>query len=75
MELNTIYNEDCITGMQSIPDKSIEWVRLKEGNGLYSICKEGFVKKDDWVEIQKMVELEQRKVLFAKRYLHKELYM
>ena len=24
MELNKIYNEDCLVGMQEIPDKSID---------------------------------------------------
>ena len=24
MELNKIYNEDCLVGMQNIPDKSID---------------------------------------------------
>lgn len=26
MGLNTIYNEDCIIGMQSIPDKSVDCI-------------------------------------------------
>ena len=26
MELNTIYNEDCLVGMQKIPDKSIDMI-------------------------------------------------
>lgn len=67
MEVNRIYNMDCIEGMQSIPDRSIEWVRLKEGNGLYSICKEGFVKKDDWVEIQKNGKTRTKKGFICKK--------
>ena len=26
MELNTIYNEDCIEGMKKIPDKSVDMI-------------------------------------------------
>lgn len=26
MELNIIYNEDCLVGMQKIPDKSIDMI-------------------------------------------------
>ena len=26
MELNTIYNEDCLLGMQRIPDKTIDMI-------------------------------------------------
>ena len=53
MEIDKIYNIDCLIGMKDIPDKSVDWMPLKGGNGLYYICKEGFVKKTDWVEVFK----------------------
>ncbi len=51
MELNKIYNEDCLIGMKRIPDKSIDMIltsppydNLRDYNG-YTFDFEGIAKE------------------------------
>ena len=73
MEIDKIFNQDCIDGMKIIPDKSINWITLKDGNGLYYICKEGFVKKTDWVEVCKNGMVRKKKGYLCKKMVQNGL--
>ena len=39
MEIDRIYNEDCLVGMRDIPDKSIDWIPLKDGKAYTTFAK------------------------------------
>ena len=73
MEIDKIYNEDCLIGMRNIPDKSIDWIPLKDGNDLYYICKEGFVKKKDWVEVCKNGKVRKKRGHICKKMVQNGL--
>lgn len=52
IELDTIYNEDCLTGMQRIPDGSVDcivtdppYVVGTTGAGMYKAADKRYVKE------------------------------
>ena len=50
MEIDKIFNQDCIDGMKIIPDESIDLIDIDHDAGGYSIWGGDYIKLLDWLE-------------------------